>query len=510
MRKRLLTLSVCLLTIRAAALRAQTVPPESVPPASRAIQQPLSVRTGQAGGVATVETALPGGGIQSVNTINSTVQVQGAYLGSVPSAETAGPPLTLSLDDAIKRALEYNLGPVALGNAVRQVRGQRLTALSTLLPNISGDLLVAEQQENLAALGFGGFPGIPTIVGPFHYVDLRAGVSQSVFDLTRIRNYRSSQAAVRATELSQQDARDLVVLAVTGGYLQVIASGARVDSARAQVATAQATYQQAVDRQAAGVAPRIDVTRSQVELQTEQQRLVSVQNDLAKQKINLGRVIGLPPGQEFALSDTLPYAPLTGITLEEALKRAYGNRSDLKAAAEQVRSAGLARDAAAAERYPTVEVSGDYGVLGPSPENSHGTFGVTGAVRFPIFQGGRIRGDIEQAEAALAQRRAEYQDLRASIDADVRKAFLDLTSAATQVGVAESNRGLAADTLQQSRDRFAAGVADTVEVVQAQEAVAGAEQDYIAALYAHNLAKASLARAVGQAGRDIRQFLGRP
>ena len=487
---------------------AQTIPPETEFP-SRGVLVPLSGRT-QAGGVATVQTPAAGGGAQSVNTINSTIQVQGAYQGSVPSAEAAGPLMQLSLDEALRRGVQYNLGAIGLQNSVRQAQGQRRTELSALLPYAASNLLASDEQIDLAALGFTGFPGIPTVVGPFHYFDLRAGVSQEVLNYTHLRNYRASQQNLRAAELSVEDARDLVVLAVTGAYLQVIASGARVDSARAQVATAQATFQQAVDRRAAGVVPRIDVTRSQVELQTQQQRLTSVENDLAKQKINLGRLIGLPPGQEFALSDSLPYRSAAGFNLESSLANAYANRADLKSAEARVRAAELARKAVAAEKYPTVQVSGDYGVIGSSPTSSHGTFNVTGAVRLPLFQGGRVAGELEQADAALAQRRAEYQDLRGQIDADVRKAFLDLTSAAAQVTVAESNRGLAAETLTQASDRFAAGVTDTIEVVQAQEAVAGAEQDYIAAVFAHNLAKASLARAMGQAGQNIRQFLGRP
>jgi outer membrane protein TolC len=418
--------------------------------------------------------------------------------------------MALSLDEAVKRGLQYNLGNVSLQNAVRQAQGQQAAAYSTLLPYVSSDLLVTEQQTNLAALGFSGFPGIPAVVGPYHYFDLRAGARQSVVDFTRLRNYRAARENVRATELSAEDTRDAIVLGVTAGYLQVIALGARVESARAQVATAQAIYQQSLDRHNAGVAPRIDVTRSQVQLQVRQQQLTAAENDLAIQKINLGRAIGLPPGQEYALSDTAPYAPLTGVTLEQALARAYANRADLKAADTRIRSAELARSAALAERYPTVEVSGDYGVLGPTPQNSHGTFSVTGSVRYSLFEGGRIRAEIQQADAALQQRRAEYQDLHAQVDADVRRALLDLTSAADQVRVADSNRGLAAETLTQARDRFAAGVVDTVEVVQAQELVAAAEQNYISSLYAHNVAKASLARAMGQAAENIHQFLGRP
>jgi outer membrane protein TolC len=478
----------------------------------RAAQLPISGRTGQQGSVATVQNPLPGGA-QSVNTITSSVQVQGAYQGSVPSAESPGAPLPLSLAEAIRRGLQYNLSTIAFQNGVRQAHAQRALELANLLPNVNGDLLLTEQQNNLAAFGFNfKFPGvsIPTIVGPFHYFDLRAHVTQTVANFTTLRNYRATEQTLRATELSAQDARDLVVLAVTGGYLSIISASARIDSARAQVATAQATYKQAVDRHDAGVTARIDVTRSQVELQTQQQRLTSQETDFAKQKIGLGRVIGLPAGQDFTLTDALPFVPLTGLTLDQALTRALATRPDLKAAQAQVQAADLVRKAAVAERYPSVDLAGDYGAIGTSPQNSHGTFSVTGTLRFPIWQGGRVRGDIEQADAALQQRRSEYEDLRGRVDADVREAFLDLTAAANQVGVAQSNRDLAGDTLAQARDRFAAGVADTIEVIQAQESVATAELDYISSIYAHNLAKASLARAMGQADQGIQQLLGRP
>ncbi len=514
MRSRSMPAVAGLWALLATPLAAQ-VPPESGPQPTRGIQPALSGRTGQPGGVATVQTPLPGGGAQSVNTINSTVQVQGAYQGSVPSAPAPGAPIKLSFDDAVRRGLQYNLGTVGYTQALRQAQALGKSARSSLLPLILSDAMVTDQQTDLAALGFSSIPlpaglSFPTVIGPYHYFDVRAGLEQSLLDFTRLRNYRASRQNVQAVQFAARDARDLVVLAVTGAYLQVIASASRVNSTRAQVETSHATYQQAVDRHDAGLAARIDVTRSQVELQTNQQRLTSVENDLAKQKISLARLTGLPPGQEFAVTDDLPYAPLADITLDQALQRAAANRADLKSAEAQVQAAETARQAAAAERYPTVQVSGDYGLIGTSPTSSHGTFSVTGSVRMPIFQGGRVQADVEQADAALQQRRSEYQDLKGRVDADVRSAFLDLNSAASQVSVAQSNRVLAADTLAQARDRFAAGVADTVEVVQAQEAVAAAEQDYIAALFAHNLAKASLARAMGQADQTIRQFLGRP
>jgi outer membrane protein TolC len=496
-----------------ACVYAQT-PPEALPPGPRVTQLPLSGRTGQSGSVTVQQTTVPGG--QSVNTLNSTVQTQGVYQGSVPTSQTPGAPLALSLVDALDRGEKTNLGAVSYLQSQRQAAGETTVARSYLLPQVNAGLTGVDQQTDLAALGFSSLhfniPGasFPTVIGPYHYFDLRAGVSQSLLDLTLSRNYRAAKQNAKSVDFSAQDAHDLIALAVTGAYLQVIASGARVDSARAQVATAQETYKQAVDRHDAGVAARIDVTRSQVELQTNQQRLTSVENDLAKQKIALGRLIGLPPGQQFTLADTVPFTPLEGISLDQALIRAYANRADLKAADAQVRAAEISKQAAYAERLPTVSVGADYGVIGTDPTNSHGTFSVSASVRMPIFNGRRSNGDIEQADAALEQRRAEYDDLRGRIDADVRNAFLDLNSAAQQVTVADSNRVLAADTLQQARDRFAAGVADTVEVVQAQEAVADAERDYIAALFAHNLAKASLARAMGQTDQNIRQFLRKP
>jgi len=449
----------------------------------------------------------------AVNPPNSAAQPQGAFRGSVPSGAPSSGPLSLSLDEALKRGLRYNLGAIDSQQDLRQAQGKNIVALSPFLPNLSGYLREIDQQIDLAAFGFkfslppsAGF-SIPTIVGPFNYFDLRGNLTQKLADIQALRTFQSSREQRRAAELSVQDAREVVVYVVTAAYLQVIAESARVDSAKVQVESAQTIYQQALDRFTSGVSARIDMTRSQVELQTQQQRLTAEQAAYAKQKIALGRLIGLSPGQEFNLTDTLPYAPLENLTLDQAIDLASRNRSDLKAAEAQLHAAEYSRKAAVAERFPTLEFAADYGVIGINPATSHGTFSVEGQLHFPIWAGGQARGDIEQADARLQQRRAEYDDLRARVEADVRTAFLDLTAAAEQVRVAQSRRALAQDELQQARDRFASGVADTVEAVQAQEVVSSAEQDYIASLNAHNLAKASVARAAGQAEKIMRDLL---
>jgi outer membrane protein TolC len=436
-----------------------------------------------------------------------------ALQGSVPGDAPSSGPLALSLDEALKRGLRFNLGAIESQQSARQAHGESIVARSPLMPNLNGYLHEVDEQIDLAAFGFKfNLPAsaglsIPTIVGPFNFFDLRAGWTQKLADIQSLRTYQSSRESLRAADFSVQDTRELVVYVVTAGYLQVIAASSRVDSAKVQVESAQAIYQQAADRFNSGLSARIDMTRSQVELQTQQQRLTSEQADYAKQKIALARLIGLSAGQEINLTDALPYAPLENLTLEQAIDLASRNRSDLKAAEAQVHAAEFSRKAAVAERFPTLDFSADYGVIGINPANSHGTFTAEGQLRFPIYTGGQTRGDIEQADARLQQRHADYEDLRARVEADVRTAFLDLTSAAEQVRVAQSRRELAQDELQQSRDRFASGVADTVEVVQAQEVVSSAENDYIASLNAHNLAKASVARATGQAEKIMRDLL---
>jgi outer membrane protein TolC len=440
-------------------------------------------------------------------------RTQGAYQGSVSSGAPSSQPLPLSLDEALQRGLRYNLGAISSQQTFRQAQGETIVALSELLPHFRTSLLEADQQIDLASFGFkvsvpptAGFR-IPTIVGPFNYFDLRGYVTQKLADVQALRTYQSTRETRRAADLSVQVARDLVVYTVTAGYLQVIAESARVESAKVQVASAQAIYQQALDRFTAGLSARIDMTRSQVELQTQQQRLTSEQASYAKQKIALARLIGLSAGQDLILTDALPYAPLENLTLEQAIDLASRNRSDLKAAEAQVHAAELSRQAAAAGRLPTIDFFADYGVIGINPANSHGTFSVTGELRFPIWAGGHTRGVVEEADAGLKQRRAEYDELRARVEADVRTAFLDLNATAEQVRVAQSRRALAQDQLAQARDRFASGVADTVEVVQAQEAVSSAEQDYFASLNANNLAKASIALATGQSEKIMRNLL---
>lgn len=431
-----------------------------------------------------------------------------SYSGSVPGKLVPGV-LKISLQDAIQLGLRHNLGLLLAGQDLSAARGQRWQQLSRLLPNLNTSSYMDDSKVDLAEFGFTGFPGItiPAVVGPFAYFDARAYLTQSVFDWQSVKNERAASENQKAAQYTYKDARDLVVLAVGYAYVQGIADQATVSATTAQVNTAQALYQQAVDQVNAGTAPSIDALRAKVELQTQQQLLIQAKNDLAIQKLTLARTIGLAPGQKYQLTDNTPYQPLTGLTVSEALKKAYASRSDYQAALASVRAAEDERQAAQAGYWPTLSFNADYGVVGTYPNvASHGVFDVRGTLTVPIFQGGRVHGQMLQADAQLQQSRDRLENIRSQIDAEVRSALLNLQSAEQRVTVARNNVSLAEETLSQSRDRFAAGVTDTVEVVQAQEAVARAHQEYISSLYLDNYAKISLARALGVAETGVKQY----
>ncbi len=432
------------------------------------------------------------------------------FTGSQPEDKASTKVLQLNFKDAIDRGLRTNLGLLIAGDNAITARGEKWKELSNLLPNLNATAEENVQTLSLAALGLKGnlFPtAVPRVIGPFNYFDLRAYLSQSLFDFKSIEKERAATEGLKAAQYSYKDAREVVVLAVGNAYLLAIAEAARVETTEAQVKNAEALYDKAVDSQKAGLTPGIDTLRSQVELQTRRQQLIVARNDFAKQKLSLARIIGLAPGQEFNLTERSPYQALTPLPLDQYLQRAYIARSDYQAALAQVRSAELSRRGASAGWYPSLDVGANFGDIGVNPGNSNGTWQVNGSLNIPIFTGGKVHSDVLEADAALKQARSRLGDLRGRIDYEVRTALLDLNAAAEQVEVARSSVDLAEQTLAQSQDRFSAGVADNLEVVQAQESVAGAHESYIQSLYAHNLAKVELARAIGDAEEGVKRYL---
>ncbi|HET6145215.1 MAG TPA: TolC family protein [Candidatus Acidoferrales bacterium] len=439
--------------------------------------------------------------------VSGSVTIMRPFNGSAPSGIASNDVLKLTMQEALDMGLRLNLGVVTEASAVLQSRGQRKVARSELLPNLTTAISEELERLNLRTVGVetNAFP--ETV--KFNFFDARAvRLQQTLFDVVKIDNLHSASETLKASLEQAQNARDLVVLAVGGSYLQLLATKTRISAAEAQVETARAIYQQATDRHSLGLAARIDVTRSQVQLQTEEQRLRSLQAGLETQSLRFARIVGLPLGQRFIAIDDFSYTAFDDMTVESALQIAMRQRADLEAATSSVKAAEAAVKAAQAERLPNITVNGDFGAAGITPSHeSAGVYVVSGTITFPLYTGGRIGGDVQQATAALHQRNAELQDLTGQVDQDIRQAFIDLRLAADQARLATSNSELARETLTQSRDRFSVGVTDTVEVVQAEQAVVQADDDYISAVFEHNLAKISLARALGNAEQSLSRLI---
>ncbi len=436
-------------------------------------------------------------------------QVETAATSSASYDDATAQPIQLTLADALQRGLKHNLALLLGEQQSRTAQAQRRLAESRIQPNVTGAVSEWVEQVNLATLGLSpsSFPGIPSIVGPFSVFDGRARLSQTLFDWSSIETVRAARLDQQSAGLSYQDAREQVVQVVTSLYLQAAAGKSRVDTSGAQLETAKSLYAQAVNLKNSGVAAGIDVLRAQVQMQTQEQRVLSATNDLEKEKIALARAIGLPVEQQFSVVDSISYSEMKRPTFSDAFNSSLNNRADYRQAKASVAAAQAGKRAAQSQRLPTVHFDADYGTLGNRPGSSHGTFTTAASLQFPIFDGGRIRAETEQADSQLREREALLTNLSGRIEEEIRVALLDLNNAAAQVQVAQSSVGLAAQQLKQAQDRFRSGVANTIEVVQAQEVVASANDSYIGSVFAYNLAKTSLARATGVAEKDLASWL---
>ncbi|MGI4828781.1 MAG: TolC family protein [Janthinobacterium lividum] len=429
------------------------------------------------------------------------------YRGSVIEGKATAGVLPLTLDDAIRRGLRTNLGLVLQTTNITSANGQRLRELQNLLPTVTAGASITVEQVNLAAYGL-RIPGIPSVVGPFQVEDFRTYLNQDLLNLQSIQNFVASKHNFQAAKLSAQDARDLVVLTVGNAYLLCTADAARITAVEAQLASSKVSLDQATAAHEAGTSPRLDVLRAQVDYQNQQQNLISTTNQFEKDKISLARTIGLPLDQKFSLTDTAPYAALDTPQAEVAFQQALKQRKDLAADAEKLQAAKAGQKAAFDEQLPTASVSGDFGDLGETVGHSHSTYTATGQIVAPILQLAKTHGDEQAAAAQRQQAEAQLSDDTQQVNADVRDAILDIQSAAKLVQAARSNVDLADEALREAQERFRTGIADNLPVSQALATDQQANDQYIAALYQHNVAKLELARAMGVATTNYKDYLG--
>ena len=425
--------------------------------------------------------------------------------------------LSLSLDDAITRGLKQNLQVLLANQTERAVRGQISTVFYQLLPNLRATGYTRTQEIDLAALGFkpsslaafGFAPGTIHTVLKVDTTSAQLSADQVLFNLPDFYLYAAAKKAANVVTMNTLNTRGGVVQAVGTQYLAALADEAQIANAQALVTADEEVLRQATLAHDAGVGTNLDVLRARVQLQSEQQALVKAQNTFAKDKIALNRLVGLPAEQQLTLTDSVPYADLTEMSLGDTKTLAYQRRKDLLELEAQLEVAERSRKAVKYERMPSLAFNGYYGVLGETHGLYHGVFTAQGVLKIPIFEESRFRGETEVAAAQEIGLRHQIESLRVTIDAQVRASRLDVESSAELVKVARSNVDLAAEALQDTRDRFAAGVDDNLPVVQAQATLAAAQSRLIATEFQLNQAKLDLARNTGVVETEYKQYLGR-
>jgi outer membrane protein TolC len=430
------------------------------------------------------------------------------FLGGVPGGEPTAGTLSLTLVDAVRRGLAHNLGAILAAQSVRAAEAGRDLTRGGLLPALDLSIYGVRQEINLEAYGFPVAPGQSPVVGPFNVGDARVRLTQPILDLAASDRARAGGQGLEAAKHGYRDVREMVVMTCASLYLEAALGASRIEAARTQDAVAVALLDRAQRLRESGVVAGIEVLRARVQLEAQRQRVIFCENEFAKQKLALARAIGMPLRQEFDLADALAYTPGPVPSADAAVEEALRSRPDLMQAEAALRAAEETRRAGHDDGLPSIRFDADYGWIGPTTDRLERTFSVAAGMRIPLFEGGRIKANALQDDASLQQARARRDDFRARIEYDVRTALLDVEAAGERAKVAREALDLADEQLRQSQDRFASGVAGNLEVVQAQDALATASENYLTALYAHNSARLALSRAVGGAERSLPTLLG--
>jgi outer membrane protein len=420
---------------------------------------------------------------------------------SLPADAPAGV-MRLTLDQAVALALKQNTtAQIAVFTAAQSQQEQKI-ALSELLPQ--AQVGVTEQWERLNLVAqFGGMriPGFAGHVGPYPIFSAGPSFSGQVFDLTLFRRYQASIDAAKASRADSLSTREQVILLVVSQYIGTLRSIADVEASQSRVDLAQALYNQAADVQKEGVGTGIDTLRANVELQNENQRLLEAQATRETSLFGLSRLLNLDPRQQIELGDSLSFFETPQPDVEASIEEGLSARHEWKSMQEQMRAAENQRKAASAERLPSIHFNGNWAQLGTDPSGVIPTYNYAGTLSVPLFTGGRIRAEIVRADLDIQKLRQQQADLRNQIALDVKTALINLDSARSQVRVANLGVQLSKEEVDQARDRFNAGVANNIEVIQAQDSLARANDNQIAALYRFNQARADLARSIGQMER---------
>jgi outer membrane protein len=439
---------------------------------------------------------VPGAG--SVHAQNVQAGAQRGHSDLNPTAPSGV--LSLTLDQAVGLALKQNpTAQIAVIQAAQSVQDKNV-ARAALMPEVDASAKEQVQRINIQAQ-FGGeniFPGIPKAFGPFPTFSAGPSLAAPLFDLTLWRRYQAAREGVIASKANSLSTREQVILLVVSQYIGTLRAVADVQASQSRVDLAQALYDQAADLQKEGVGTGIDTLRANVELQNEKQRLIEAQADRERSLFGLSRILNLDPRQVLELADSLNFFDTPQPETEPSIDAALSDRQEWKALKSEIRSAELQKKEARDSRLPSLRVDGNWDYLGTHPNNGTDTYTYVASANMPIFTGGRIHAEVVRADLEIRLLQQQQDDLRNSIALDVKTALINLTSARNEVGVAKLGIELSNQEVDQARDRFRAGVANNIEVIQAQDSLARANDNQIAALYRFNQARADYARSIGQ------------
>jgi outer membrane protein TolC len=408
------------------------------------------------------------------------------------------PPTRLTLNQAIQLALKQNPQVQIANLNLAQSEQDHTVARSALLPQVGLEVFDRAQRFNIQAMIGLSFPGVAQHAGPFQVFQAGPGFSMPVFDLTLWRRWQAAHQGVRASEAQETTVREQVVLLVVSQYLGGMRAGAAVRAARSRVDLAQALYDQAADLQQHGVGTGIDTLRANVQLQNEKQRLIVAETQQKIALYGLVRLLNLDPRQTVELADETSFFETPEFQAQQSLERALERRPEMLALASREQIARLARRGASESRLPSVKLGGGWAYQGLSAPTSIPSYQYQVTVDMPLFTSGRVRAEMTKADLELKKVAAQKQELRDQISFEVNTAIVQLEAARNEVNVANLGVKLAQEEVTQARDRFQAGVANNIEVISAQDALARASDNQIAALYRYNQSRADLAHAIGQ------------
>jgi len=415
-----------------------------------------------------------------------------------------GPPeLRLSLREAIQAAIDNNVNVLLLKERIAAAQAQADASLGALLPNVSGYASGRNQTVNLAAFGLpanrlSGFGMTRSVTEPFEVYDARATLVQNIFSLSLIQRWRAAKAGVDVAGLEAEVTKRDVMATVGLLYVEGLRADEAVKAREADIELSRQLLKLARDRKADGIATGLDVTREEVQLENNKQRLLVVQNEQESARLNLIRALGITFDVQLVLTDELKFVPVEPEQADAALVTAREQRVELRAQENRQRLAALSLSSVAGERLPSLSLNGDYGWIGVKPEDALATRSIGLIFSVPIFDGGQREARISETRSRVRQELIRMKDVTDQVTLEVRNALLTLESSTQQVAVAEKGMELALKELTFARDRFAAGLTTNIEVTNAQTSVARARDNHIEALFRFNASRINLSRAKGE------------